>query len=150
MILFYKIHIYVTWLFDHLIFNVFLFYSFRQIMENAKEFENASMREHLLLALSNSHILTSNSHHNHLPRVKSRELFSSPTRQSVADPSTNMNESDLWLIILKCHQSQDPPGALLNASQSTKSPVLTVLAACYEVRSRWAIPCRKFLFKNIG
>ncbi|XP_001601258.1 spatacsin [Nasonia vitripennis] len=42
---------------------------------------------------------------------------------------------DLWLIILKCHQSQDPPGTLLNASRTFKYPILTVLATCYEPSS---------------
>jgi hypothetical protein len=36
------------------------------------------------------------------------------------------------MIILKCHQSQDPPGALIKASRTFKSPILTVLATFYE------------------
>lgn len=42
-------------------------------------------------------------------------------------------DDDLWMIILKCHQSPDPPGALINASRLTLRPFLTVLATCYEV-----------------
>ncbi|XP_058809210.1 spatacsin [Phymastichus coffea] len=48
---------------------------------------------------------------------------------------TSMFVDDLWLIILKCHQSQDPPGSLLKASRIFKSPILTVLATCYEPSS---------------
>lgn len=42
-------------------------------------------------------------------------------------------DNDLWLIILNCHQSQDPPGALINASRSNLMPILAILATCYEV-----------------
>lgn len=42
-------------------------------------------------------------------------------------------DDDLWLIILKCHQSPDPPGALINSSRLTLRPFLAVLATCYEV-----------------
>lgn len=43
------------------------------------------------------------------------------------------SDNNLWLTILNCHQSQDPPRALINASRSNLRPILTVLAACYEV-----------------
>lgn len=46
--------------------------------------------------------------------------------------STSLN-NDLWLIILNCHQSQDPPRALINASRSNLMPILAILATCYEV-----------------
>ncbi|XP_024937810.1 spatacsin isoform X2 [Cephus cinctus] len=49
--------------------------------------------------------------------------------------------NDLWLIILKCHQSQDPPGSLLNAARLNYSPILTVLATCYEPSSSAAYWC---------
>lgn len=45
-------------------------------------------------------------------------------------------EDDIWLIILKCHQSQDPPGTLLKASRTLKSPILALLATFYEVRNQ--------------
>lgn len=41
-------------------------------------------------------------------------------------------DDDLWMTILKCHQSQDPPGALLHVSRITLRPILTILATCYE------------------
>lgn len=44
------------------------------------------------------------------------------------------SDNDLWLTILNCHQSQDPPRALINASRSNLRPILTVLATCYEVK----------------
>lgn len=56
---------------------------------------------------------------------------------TVLDISTFVD--DLWLVILKCHQSQDPPGNLLKASRAFKSPVLTVLATCYEVINEFAL-----------
>lgn len=42
-------------------------------------------------------------------------------------------DNNLWLTILNCHQSQDPPGALINASRLQLRPILTILATCYEV-----------------
>lgn len=43
------------------------------------------------------------------------------------------SDNNLWLTILNCHQSQDPPKALINASRSNLRPILTILATCYEV-----------------
>lgn len=43
------------------------------------------------------------------------------------------SDNNLWLTILNCHQSQDPPRALINASRSNLRPILTILATCYEV-----------------
>ncbi|XP_043283377.1 spatacsin [Venturia canescens] len=113
-------------------------YPLELALESARHFSNSSIRKHLSLALSNPHILTGNFAQNHLPKVKLGNL--TETRQSSVDQqnynSDNSDqENDLWLIILNCHQSQDPPGALLSASQMFKSPVLTVLAACYEPSS---------------
>lgn len=45
------------------------------------------------------------------------------------------SDNNLWLTILNCHQSQDPPKALINASRSNLRPILTILATCYEVLS---------------
>lgn len=43
------------------------------------------------------------------------------------------SDDDMWMTFLKCHHSQDPPGALLHVSHITLRPILTILATCYEV-----------------
>lgn len=55
-----------------------------------------------------------------------------PSRSHLINSSI---ENDLWWIILTCHQSQDPPGALLKVSREKKLPILSVLAVCYEPSS---------------
>lgn len=59
------------------------------------------------------------------------------TEISAAYPSSrdtsSISSNDLWLTILNCHRSQDPPRALINASRSSLRPILTILATCYEV-----------------
>ncbi|KAF7381387.1 hypothetical protein HZH66_013781 [Vespula vulgaris] len=42
------------------------------------------------------------------------------------------SDDDLWMTFLKCHHSQDPPGALLHVSHITLRPILIILATCYE------------------
>ncbi|XP_023290455.1 spatacsin isoform X2 [Orussus abietinus] len=54
------------------------------------------------------------------------------TESTLLNCSTYAFTNDLWFIILKCHQSQDPPGALVVESRLNSLPILTVLAACYE------------------
>ena len=109
-------------------------YNLEQVMESVKDFENCSIRQHLSLALSNSHILSTDFNEGELSKNKSRELIASTTRQCSVEESQIEDENDFWMVILKCHQSQDPPGTLLAASRSTRTPSLTVLATCYEVR----------------
>lgn len=124
-------------------------YSLELALESARHFESPSVRQHLSLALSNSHILTGRFVQNNLPKVKLDE--SEDARRSVVQHENykdNEHENDLWLIVLKCHQSQDPPGALLTASQTVKSPVLTVLAACYEPSSASAY-CYSWLVVSV-
>lgn len=50
-----------------------------------------------------------------------------------SDCISTSSDNNLWLTILNCHQSQDPPRALINASRSNLRPILTILATCYEV-----------------
>lgn len=57
-------------------------------------------------------------------------------------------DQDLWLTILKCHQSQDPPGALLKAAREASASVLVVMAACYEPSSTAAY-CYSWLVISI-
>ncbi|KAG7198542.1 hypothetical protein KM043_005909 [Ampulex compressa] len=142
-------------------------YPSEQVLENAKHFENANMREHLLTCLNNSELGKSSAGLPSERKIKSRNarqtlyykigvkqnesptsgssLSSTDTSSSGSYMSTldhmpvaynnYSTEDDLWLIILKCHQSQDPPGALINASRQTLSPILTILATCYEPSS---------------
>ncbi|XP_014213188.1 spatacsin [Copidosoma floridanum] len=140
-------------------------YPAHQMIDCAQFFDNASLREHLLLALSNSRLGNSSSEcqnsredkvlkkaarptlsneisgeRGRLSRPSLPQLFDPSTKQSgTTNPSLITDDSaladDLWLVILKCHDSPDPPGALLKASQTYKSPILTVLATFYEPSS---------------
>ncbi|XP_035737182.1 spatacsin-like isoform X2 [Vespa mandarinia] len=81
--------------------------------------------------------------------LKQNELsLSSSTSSSLTDSSYNTysivservsfgdnifsSDDDLWMTFLKCHNSQDPPGALLHVSHITLRPILIILATCYE------------------
>ncbi|XP_011684393.1 PREDICTED: spatacsin [Wasmannia auropunctata] len=137
-------------------------YPTNQMLENAKLFNNASVREHLLTCLSNDKL--SKSQPSNEQKAKFHDARQSSSRQRkvgakenespVSTSATSETEIDasntkdilnsctspssddnLWLTILNCHQSQDPPGALINASRSTLRPILTVLATCYEPSS---------------
>ncbi|XP_014476874.1 PREDICTED: spatacsin [Dinoponera quadriceps] len=134
-------------------------YPTKQVLENAKLFDNASIREHLLTCLSNSK-LSKAQPCNEL-KLKSRDsrhsLYNKPEQNDsptstvsgtdINNPEatdaehatgshlSSFKDNDLWLTILNCHQSQDPPGNLINASRSTLNPILTILATCYEPSS---------------
>ncbi|KAK0162920.1 hypothetical protein PV327_006649 [Microctonus hyperodae] len=64
------------------------------------------------------------------------ELITNPSDYFPLNQTTSPFNHDLWLIILKCHQSQDPPGALIKVSRQFKSSIFIVLAACYEPSSK--------------
>ncbi|XP_076620109.1 spatacsin isoform X1 [Colletes latitarsis] len=136
-------------------------YPLDQVLKNTKHFEDAIIRDHLLTCLNNTQFLKSQSVIHGDQKIKSRDVRQSlyykigvnqsefPTSGShtstdsgsidscsiyeypINDSICSLND-DLWLIILKCHQSPDPPGALINASQLTSRPFLAVLATCYE------------------
>nr|XP_034171053.1 spatacsin isoform X2 [Osmia lignaria] len=140
-------------------------YPLNQVLENAKCFEDAILREHLLTCLSNTHLTKCQPTVCNEQKMKSRDVRqslyykigvkqsgSSISESTASADSANTSDShssceypihdnicspddDLWLIILKCHQSPDPPGALINASRLTLRPFLTVLATCYEPSS---------------
>ncbi|KAK9299148.1 hypothetical protein QLX08_007765 [Tetragonisca angustula] len=140
-------------------------YPLNQVLENTKYFEDAVLREHLLTCLCNIQLTKSQLAAHSEQKIKSRDVrqslyykigvkqSGSPTydssisadsastsdSHSVGDYIVNDNicssDDDLWLIILKCHQSPDPPGALINSSRLTSRPFLTVLASCYEPSS---------------
>ncbi|XP_018364335.1 PREDICTED: spatacsin isoform X1 [Trachymyrmex cornetzi] len=133
-----------------------------QVLENTKLFNNASIREHLLTCLSNDKLSKSEPYNE---KTKSQDPRQSSSRQhkkvgtkenkspkstsatseietdtiSAKDVFNNCtstsSDNNLWLTILNCHQSQDPPRALINASRSNLRPLLTVLATCYEPSS---------------
>ncbi|XP_039304859.1 spatacsin isoform X2 [Solenopsis invicta] len=136
-----------------------------QVLENAKLFNNANVREHLLTCLSNDKLgkflpydeQKTESHNTKQSSSKQRKIGAKGNESSeststisgieidttdVADAKDISNSSistssndNLWLTILNCHQSQDPPKALINASRSNLRPILTVLATCYEPSS---------------
>ncbi|KZC04326.1 PREDICTED: spatacsin [Dufourea novaeangliae] len=140
-------------------------YPLNQVLEITKLFEDPIMKEHLLTCLNNTQITKTQSAVHSDQKLKSRDvrqslyckigvkqsgspLSDSPTSTdsaSISDSCSTLEypindsvysvDDDLWLIILKCHQSPDPPGALINASRLTSRPFLTVLASCYEPSS---------------
>ncbi|KAK1131494.1 hypothetical protein K0M31_017777 [Melipona bicolor] len=140
-------------------------YPLNQVLENTKYFEDTVLREHLLTCLCNIQLIKSQLAAHSEQKIKSRDVrqslyykigvkqSGSPTYDSpVSTDSASTSDShsvgeyivndnicspddDLWLIILKCHQSPDPPGALINSSKLTSRPFLTILASCYEPSS---------------
>ncbi|EZA52114.1 Spatacsin [Ooceraea biroi] len=140
-------------------------YPTKQVLEKARLFSNANIREHLLTCLNNSKL--GKSQPSSEQKLKSREVrqslyykvgtkqdespVSSPFKLetdanatdaiSTEHTSISTSSNDLWLTILNCHQSQDPPGALINASRLHLRPILTILATCYEPSSVAAYCC---------
>ncbi|CAL7936629.1 unnamed protein product [Xylocopa violacea] len=140
-------------------------YPLNQVLENAKHFEDAVLREHLLTCLNNSQLTKSQLSVYSEQKIKSRDvrqslyykigvkqsgspISDSPISADSASTSDSHNtceyaandsicspDDDLWSIILKCHQSPDPPGALISSSYLTSRPFLAVLATCYEPSS---------------
>ncbi|GAB1864875.1 Spatacsin [Camponotus japonicus] len=131
-------------------------YPINQVLENAQLFNNASIWEHLLMCFNNNKLNRSESCNEQKSRdarqstrqrkigVKENESPASSssicgTDIDAIDTEHTFNptslDNDLWLIILNCHQSQDPPRALINASRSNLMPILAILATCYEPSS---------------
>ncbi|XP_078044398.1 LOW QUALITY PROTEIN: spatacsin [Augochlora pura] len=140
-------------------------YPMDQVLDNVKYFEDAIIREHLLTCLTNPRLTKVQSAVHTDQKIKSRDVRqplyhkigvkqsessnsdssastdSSSTSDSCSPYEYTINDSvctsddDLWLTILKCHQSPDPPGALISASLLTLKPFFTVLATCYEPSS---------------
>ncbi|XP_071562080.1 spatacsin isoform X1 [Temnothorax nylanderi] len=135
-----------------------------QMLENTRLFNNANIREHLLTCLNNDKLSKSqpcnkqkmkfhdrqSSSRQHKVGVKGNEspVSTSAISETEIDATdttsakdisnsctSTSSDNNLWLTILNCHQSQDPPGALINASRSNLRPILTVLATCYEPSS---------------
>ncbi|XP_008543727.1 spatacsin [Microplitis demolitor] len=153
-------------------------YPLEQIFHNAELFKNQNIREHLLISLNNSHLLAETYSRVNLPLIKlpdTRQLNllrmsrkndpgSLQTKINTNDteeplpnvfkyfPLNQKNSSynyDLWLTILKCHQSQDPPGALLKSSRDCRSAIPIILAACYEP-SATAAYCYSWLVISVN
>lgn len=150
--------------FEYLLVGQIFSYPSEQILEKIVLFKNPNLREHLILSLNNPYLLSSNpieedskvktqdsrqSLYNKIGVKQNSPESTSPTsavchsgkahstftESSFTDLGVDLFNNDLWQIVLKCHQSQDPPRALLKASRTLKSPILTVLASCYEPSS---------------
>ncbi|KAL7289760.1 hypothetical protein TKK_0016361 [Trichogramma kaykai] len=89
-------------------------YPVSQMVECIQHFDSTSLREHLLLSLKNPQLLED---------------------ATVCKDILSDHNDDLWLMILKCHESPNPPEALRQAARLLKSPILIVLATCYEPTS---------------
>ncbi|KAJ8669006.1 hypothetical protein QAD02_000265 [Eretmocerus hayati] len=147
---------YDAWLEFALVSHIFR-YSIEQVVDCIQHFDSCSMREHLILALRNDDLLKeflSVEHENHSDEIANEK---NSNRVSIEQGANNKDLSsetlvldrtgkhsvvssskiidDLWHIILNCHQSQDPPGALLKASRKFRLPILTLLATCFEPSS---------------
>ncbi|KAF7989681.1 hypothetical protein HCN44_008355 [Aphidius gifuensis] len=149
-------------------------YPLEQILENTVNFNDPNIREHLLKCLNNYHLVEHKPVYN-LQRTKQREgknyIYQKMSSKESPSPTINQEmkqlhgllqndlscllnqrnssvKQDLWLVILESHQSQDPPGALIKASCELKSPVLVVLAACYEPSSI-AVYCYSWLVISV-
>ncbi|XP_020295554.1 spatacsin isoform X2 [Pseudomyrmex gracilis] len=133
-------------------------YPTKQVLENVKMFNNASVREHLLTCLNNNKLCKSSCGTEEKPKTRemkrslqnkdgakqSESLASSSSisgsdiigTEHVSDSCiSTTSDNDFWLTILNCHQSQDPPKALINASRLYLRPIFTILATCYEPSS---------------
>ncbi|XP_011880163.1 PREDICTED: spatacsin isoform X2 [Vollenhovia emeryi] len=140
-------------------------YPTTQMLENAKLFSNANVREHLLTCLNNDKLGKSQPYNEqktkfHDARQSSSMQYKVGVKENESPVSTSdiseietdtidtanakditsncvsiSSDNNLWLTILSCHQSQDPPGALINASRTNLKPILTILATCYEPSS---------------
>ncbi|XP_048514375.1 spatacsin [Athalia rosae] len=129
---------------------------FRQMISLARKFANPDLRDHLLACLSSLELPTihttdgeSRSHdlsQSLYPKIASKENESRngdlKTSRCSNDIKNNYSSNnDLWMTILNCHNSQDPPGSLLRAASFHRSPFLIVLATCYEPSSVAAYWC---------
>ncbi|KAL0117009.1 hypothetical protein PUN28_010108 [Cardiocondyla obscurior] len=137
-------------------------YPITQMMENAKLFNNANIREHLLTCLTNDKLSEAQPNLNNKQKMKFHDTrqprhkdevkengspVSTSAISEIETDTTNVtstngifnkcisSDKNLWFTILNCHQSQDPPKAFINASRLNLSPILTVLATCYEPSS---------------
>ncbi|CAK9804301.1 SPG11 [Anthophora quadrimaculata] len=156
-----------------LICHIFMYPS-DQVLESTKHFEDTILREHLQTCLNNTQLTKSQLSVYTKQKIKSRDtrqtlyykigvkqsgspISGSPVSansastsdsHSLCDYVVNDNicspDDDLWSIILKCHQSSDPSGALINSSCLTLRPFLTVLATCYEPSST-AVYCYSWI-----
>ncbi|XP_046739690.1 spatacsin isoform X2 [Diprion similis] len=140
--------------FEFLLVGQIFGYPIQQMVRLVKNLSNSNVKGHLLACLDNSNLCNGDSFNFVNRQLKSRDsrqfLYSkiglrncssgsgSPT-ESGSYASENLMESfmclshdDLWMAILKCHYSQDPPGSLLQTARCHRAPFLVVLATCYE------------------
>ncbi|KOC59819.1 Spatacsin [Habropoda laboriosa] len=149
-------------------------YPLNQVLESIKHFEDTTLKEHLQTCLNNTQLTKSQLTVCTEQKIKSRDtrqtlyykigvkqsespISGSPVSTNSASTSDSHSmceyvvndnicspDDDLWSIILKCHQSPDPSGALINSSCLTSRPFLTVLATCYEPSST-AVYCYSWM-----
>lgn len=114
-------------------------YPLEQSLKLTMYFKNKEIMDNLYHALSNEveldQLVVGINHKNAL----SNSMMSSTT--SFDGETLGENEfdfaprSDFLKILIRSHKSEDPPSALLQASQMYKNPILAILATCYEVNS---------------
>ncbi|XP_043488145.1 spatacsin [Polistes fuscatus] len=75
---------------------------------------------------------TSSSASSSLTESSSSDTYSTASEKISLAENIYSSDDDLWMTFLKCHHSQDPPGALLHVSRITLRPILIILATCYE------------------
>ncbi|XP_046417666.1 spatacsin isoform X2 [Neodiprion fabricii] len=140
--------------FEFLLVGQIFDYPIDQMLRLVKKLANPSIKGHLLACLDNPNLCSGDSINFVDRQLKSRDsrqfLYSkiglrncssgsgSPTESGSHAPGNSMesfmclSHDDLWMAILKCHYSQDPPGSLVQTAHCHGAPFLVVLATCYE------------------
>lgn len=149
--------------FEFLLLGQIYAYPVEQMLKLAKKLSNPNVRDHLLACLNNPSLSSGPVIH-----PADRELKGHDSRQSLysrigvrqsdshsqspadsaslvptdfTERNVSSSSDDLWMTILNSHHSQDPPGSLLLAARSQRSPLLVVIASCYEPSSLPAYWC---------
>ncbi|XP_049816483.1 spatacsin [Schistocerca nitens] len=65
----------------------------------------------------------------------SEDMYSSQTSADGTPAISDSYSDNLLLVLLQCHNSPDPPRALLSSSLLLRNPILSVFANCYEPSS---------------
>lgn len=124
-------------------------YSLEQVKRLTLHFRNLTCLEHLSHSVNNDTVIYSkkellmkerDSRKSFLSRIGVRqkvEMHSdSSSTSSTLDVETDVfdTKTNLLQVLIKCHNSSDPPKALLQACEQYRNPVLAIFAASYEVR----------------
>lgn len=112
-------------------------YPLEQSLNLTMYFKNKEIMDHLNHALSNEVEVEAGANYKN---ILSNSMMSSTTSFDAGEAlGGGGNEfdfaprSDFLKILIRSHKSEDPPSALLQASQMYKNPILAILATCYEV-----------------